>query len=166
VKSLRRTTTTTTTDETWWQKLTWPLARWAKNVLSNQRPEWPFWFLNRSKKHEHFFSTPWGTCNGSEEKVENVKSLWHTEERTDGQTDARHFSIEKVQLSLWQKNINSKVSTKFTNMFINKYIFFSIKFSKMIRKAMKISHILTSLSLCVKIVFLLSYWLTNNTIPW
>jgi len=23
-----------TTDETWWQKLTWPLARWAKNSCS------------------------------------------------------------------------------------------------------------------------------------
>jgi len=36
MKSLRRTTTTTTTDETWWQKLTWPLARWAKkyNIIN------------------------------------------------------------------------------------------------------------------------------------
>jgi hypothetical protein len=35
-ESLRRTTT----DAKWWQKLTWPLARWAKNTIITIYPLW------------------------------------------------------------------------------------------------------------------------------
>ena len=100
----------------------------VENVSANKRHVHPYWISKRFKKMQHFFRTPNRIIVVSLVTVHAVVlkktlKIWKVSDiRTDGQTDAVHFSIRKAQLSLclgWAKKKGRYRSGK-----INFFFFF------------------------------------------